>query len=201
MKKTEVFDHTLDIAKKIARDKEGALFVIAPKSNFKKTYDPLYTQIVPNFSVSKKGIKPVIEKLATLDGATLVSDKGNLIAYGAKLKKTKPLIGFGTRHAAATGITSSIKEATAILVSEESNWVRIFKNGRIILEIDPKEKVDNTIKDKVLSFVTDGDTALLTAAGISAAFIGLAPTLIIGGTYIALKTTSGLIRKSIKKSH
>ena len=201
MKKKEIYKKILNIAKLIARKKEGALFVIGPEQKFKRTYELLFPQLVKDHKIDERGIEKVIEKLATLDGAILISDKGNLIAYGAKLKKSKPVQGYGTKHAAAAGITAFIKNSTAIVVSEEVNWIRVFQKGNIILEMDSSEK-SRPVEDKIASYLSSGDKALLAAAGISVAAIGsaiVAPILIVGGTYIAIKTATGLIKKKFQK--
>ncbi len=43
-------------------------------------------------------------------------------------------LGLGARHAAAAGITSTTK-AIALVVSQTSGAVRLFKDGNIILEL------------------------------------------------------------------
>ena len=199
MDKFKVYETVMHISKKIARSKEGALFVIAPKKDFNKKYELLFPQVMNKKNIKQKGMEKVLEKLAILDGAVLISDKGELIAYGAKLKHSKALAGYGTRHAAASGITLRIQESTAILVSEEVNWIKVFKNGGIILETDSEEN-PKSIEHKIISFLSEGDTALLTAGGISAALLGapaVASIMVVGGTYLAIKTATGIIKKNI----
>ena|SRR3989344_5589135 len=200
MNKNRTYEATLKIAKKIARTKYGSLFVIGPASKFKGTYELLYPNLSVKGNLNKADTLAVIEKLATLDGAVLISDKGKIIAYGAKLKESKTLPGFGTKHAAAAGTTSHIKGSTAILVSEEINWIKVFQDGKIILEMDSQEN-PKLIEHDIITFITEGDTALLTAAGLSAALIGptiITPIMIIGGAYLAIKTAGGIIKKSLK---
>ncbi len=198
MDKDEVYRVLLPIAKDIAKQKEGALFVIGPKRKFKRNYELMFPQIVGKHMLNDPGVGKVLLKLATLDGAVLISNNGEIFAYGAKLKRSKPVTGHGTRHAAASGITSHVKDSTAVLVSEESNWVKVFKEGNVILETDYKES-PGSLNSKVISFLSEGDTALLTAGGISAALLGgpaVAPIMIAGGTYLAIKTATGIIKKN-----
>lgn len=195
MKKRKVYSTILQIAKNIAKDKKGALFVLGPKSNFKRKYEPLFPQILQDRSISEKGMEDTLERLATLDGAVLLTNQGTLIANGVRLKKSKTVPGFGTKHAAAAGITLAVPNSTAILVSEEAHWVKIFHDGKITLELDPNTETPRSIHNKIISFITDRDAALLTAAGASAALLGLTPTLVIGGTYLVVKTATGIIRK------
>lgn len=195
-KKEKVYNFILEIAKNLAEQKKGALFVVAPKEKFRNTHDCLYPQLISNHSILDKGAKELVQKLAELDGAFLISDAGELIAYGARIKRSIPLKGYGTKHAAATGITSEIKNSTAILVSEETNWIKIFKSGQIVVEMDSTKKSPATLTHKVLSFLTDNDTALITTAGASAAIVGFLPVVVVSGTYLAVKTASGIIKKS-----
>ncbi len=195
-KKEKIYNMILDISKNLAEQKKGALFVVAPRQYFNNTYDSLYPKLVPNHSIFEKGAKELIQKLAELDGAFLIADSGELIAFGARIKRSIPLKGYGTKHAAATGITSNIKNATAILVSEENQWIKIFKAGQIVVEMDSTKKSPATLTHKVLTFLTDNDTALITTAGASAAIVGFLPVVVVSGTYLAVKTASGIIKKS-----
>jgi hypothetical protein len=47
--------------------------------------------------------------------------------------------------------------------------------------------------------LNDGDTALFTAAGVSAAILGFAPILVLSGTYLVARTAGGIIKKNIEK--
>src|SRR3989344_6790363 len=105
-KKEEVYNFLLELSKEIAKKKLGALFVIAPKNEFKGIYEPLYPQVVENHKIFEKGSKELMLKLAELDGAFLIGDDGTLVSFGARITKSKALPGYGTKHAAASGITS-----------------------------------------------------------------------------------------------
>ncbi len=199
MDKEAIYNKLILIAQKIAEKKQGALFIIGPKQRLKGAFESLYPQIINPHPIDEQGINAVVEKLAELDGACVFTDNGDFLAFGARVKKSIPLIGYGTKHAAATGITTLIPEATAILVSEESGWIKIFKEGKIVVEMDA-QKTSPPLMDKVVSFVTDNDTALLTAAGASAALVGFLPVVVVSGTYLALKTASGMIKKSFEKN-
>lgn len=197
MKKNKVVDTILDIAKDIAREKKGSLFVIGPEKELKGTYELHYANVVKGRNLKEKGMNTVLKKLATIDGATLITDNGKIIAFGARIKKSKTVVGFGTRHAAAAGITHHLPKATAILVSEEVGWIKVLQKGKVILELDASKNPRN-LHNKIVSFITDNDTALLTTAGASAALLGLAPVIVVAGTYLAVKTAAGIIKKSIK---
>ncbi len=196
-KKEKVYNFLLEVAQEIAKRKLGGLFVVAPKNDFKKVYEPLYPQLVSRQKIFEKGSKELLVKLAELDGAFLVGDDGTLVAFGARIKKSRALPGYGTKHAAAAGITSHLGRAQAILVSEETSWVKVFRDGKVVLEMDP-EKTSASTMNKVVSFITDNDTTLLATAGVSAAIMGIMPVVVVSGTYLALKTASGVIRKGWK---
>lgn len=198
MDRHKVYEEVLHIAKQIARAKEGALFILADERKIRNNYDLLFPQLLTAHSLKEQGMNKVIEKLASLDGAVLLSYSGRIIAFGAKLKKSKPIPGYGTKHAAAAGITEYLPDSTAILVSEESNWIKVFQHGKIVLEMDSEDN-PKSLEDKIISFLSEGDTALLTAGGISAALLGgaaIAPIMIVGGTYLAIKTATGFIKRN-----
>jgi len=192
-----VYNFILETAKDLANKKLGALFIIAPKRKFKNLYEPLYPQVIGNHSISESGAKELILKLAELDGAFLIGDDGTLVAFGARIEKSKALKGYGTKHAAATGITFHIKNSTAILVSEETNWIKVFKKGNIVLRMD-SSKTPKPVMHKVVTFLTDNDTTLLATAGVTAAIVGFLPVVVVSGTYIAIKTATGVIKKSFR---
>lgn len=199
-KKEAVYNFLLETSKEIARKKLGVLFVIAQKGSFKGIYEPLYPQVIEDHSIFEKGSKELILKLAELDGAFLINDDGILVAFGARILKSKALPGYGTKHAAAVGITSYVKNSSAILVSEETHWIKVFKNGKMILEMDAS-KTPPSVMHKVVTFITDNDTALLATAGASAAIMGFIPVVIVSGTYLAIRTASGIIKRSFKHNH
>lgn len=199
----EVMQRVLDLAKKLARDKKGALFVIIPRELTAGTYECQYPQLVFGGSLLSKGMDVVLEKLAMLDGAVYLTPQGDVIAYGARILKTSTLHGFGTRHAAAKGITEYNEKVTAVLVSEESGWIKVFQKGNIALETDAIA-VSPSIMRKLASYLTRHDTAILVSAGISAATLGLGAigVIVVGGTYLVVKsafsTISSVLRPETK---
>jgi diadenylate cyclase len=195
-RKEEIYNFLLEVSQEFAKRKLGALIVIAPKKKFNKIYEPLYPQITGKNDIFEKGTRELMIKLAELDGAFLIGDDGTIVAFGARITKSKVLPGYGTKHAAAVGITKHIQNSSAILVSEENNWVKVFKDGKIILELD-STKQPPQLMNKIVNFVTDNDTALIATAGVSAAITGVIPIVIVSGTYLAIKTASGIIRKSL----
>lgn len=198
--KSEVMRVLLNISKRLAKENEGALFIIADREKVRGNYHIHYPQIQFSGNILSKGMDSVVEKLATLDGAMIFTPEGELITYGSRILKTDTLLGFGTRHSAARGITLFDDSFTAILISEESGWIKVFQKGEIVLETDAVE-IEPSVLDKVSRFLTNRDMALLAGAGITvAAGIVSAPAvLIVGGAYMMVKTAGSVISSALKK--
>ena len=196
--RSEVMRNILNISKRLAKDNQGALFIIADKQKIDGNYRYHYPQLQFAGNLMSKGMDAVVEKLATLDGAVIFSPEGELIAYGSRILKSETLFGFGTKHAAARGITLYDNTITAVLVSEESGWIKVFQKGDIVLETDAVDIEPSTL-DKVSRFLTNQDTALLASAGIAAAALGAPAVLIVGGAYMMVRTAGQMISSALKK--
>lgn len=196
--RSEVMASILNISKSLAKDKQGALFVIADIEKISGNYRPHYPQLQFSGNILSKGMDSVVEKLATLDGAMIFTPEGVLLAYGSRILKSETLLGYGTKHAAAKGITSYDKDSTAVLVSEESGWIKVFQKGDIVLETDAVDIEPSTL-EKVSSFLTNKDMALLASAGIAAATIGAPAVLVVGGAYLVVKTAGEVISSALKR--
>jgi diadenylate cyclase len=197
--RTEVMDRLLTVAKRLAKDGEGAMFVLARPDKALPQVDLHYPQLKHDGSVLDEGMDAVLLRLATLDGAVVVSPEGQLLAYGARIRQQRTLPGFGTRHAAAKGYTDHDPEATVILASEETGWVKVFQHGAPVVEIDPADVEAGTIK-KLSQYLISRDAAILTAAGISAATLGLGSVglLVLGGSYVVVRTAFDTISGILK---
>lgn len=107
-------------------------------------------QLIPNpfkghrINVLDKNSKEIIKEFAQLDGAFVIREDGRIVSAGRYLKVEPKVIdlmlppGLGSRHIAAAGITKLTK-AMAISLSE-SGTIRIFKNGLMLLEYNPRLK-------------------------------------------------------------
>jgi len=196
--KSEVMRNILNISKRLAKDNHGALFIIADREKIEGNFRLHYPQIQFAGNLLSKGMDAVVEKLATLDGAIIFTPRGEMVAYGSRILKSETLLGFGTKHAAAKGITLYDDTVTAVLVSEESGWIKVFQKGDIVLETDAVDIEPSTL-DKVSRFLTNQDTALLASAGIAAAALGAPAVLIVGGAYMMVKTAGSMISSALKK--
>ncbi|MCX6742255.1 MAG: diadenylate cyclase [Candidatus Pacearchaeota archaeon] len=193
-KMKQIEEKILSISVALARKGEGALFIIGDRVD----YTLLVKQRIEKFNLFDLGADKLLKSIASMDGCVIIDRKGNVLAYGAMVKKTRPFVGYGTRHAAA--FTASMKGNTSILCSEEEHKVKIFKNGKLIMQIDGLQK--NVEKDipKITSILeslgagvvgTIGVVALAPALGVA-----LIPGVIIfGAGYYAIKN----IIKRVKK--
>ncbi len=196
--KSEVMRLILNISKSLAKEQQGALFVIADPEKIKGYFRPHYPQIQFADNILTKGMDAVVEKLATLDGAVIFTPDGTMVAYGSRILKSEEILGFGTKHAAARGITLFDDSFTAVLVSEETGWIKVFQKGEIVLETDSVDIEPSTL-EKVSRFLTNKDMALLASAGIAAATIGAPAVLIVGGAYMVVRTAGSMISSALKK--
>ena len=183
----KVEDVILKIAIEIAKHGEGALFVIGEKI----PYSHLIKHKIKKISIFDTGAEKLLKGLAVIDGAVIINPKGQLIDYGVLIKKTSPFLGFGTRHAAA--ITASKGGNISILVSEEERKVKIFKNGKYIMQIDALQKnvvskvstISQLLESTGAGVIgTVGAATLVPTLGIT-----LIPGIIVfGGSYYAIKS-------------
>lgn len=83
-------------------------------------------------------IREAIKNFSVLDGAFVIREDGVVLAAGrylsAKDDDVKIPLGLGARHAAAASITATTK-CIALVVSQTSGAVRLFKDGSIVLEL------------------------------------------------------------------
>ena len=190
LSKKETIKIVLGLANKLALERKGSLFIITDY-DISKEYDLLYPDLFSgkNINIKDKGAQIVLEKLADLDGAFIISYTGKIIAYGAKIKKTKVFFGHGTRHSAALGISQK-KGILAILSSEEDGIVRSFKEGRLIAEINPKTGENKRLLTRLAALFSKAEIQVATSGGVASLLMGLNPLLagaIFTGSWIITK--------------
>lgn len=122
----------------------GTIFVIGDTRRVLKHSH----QLIPNpfkghkINVLDRNSKEIIKEFAQLDGAFVIREDGRIVSAGRYLEVEPKVIdlmlppGLGSRHIAAAGITKLTK-AMAISLSE-SGTIRIFKNGLMLLEYNPR---------------------------------------------------------------
>lgn len=88
-------------------------------------------------------IREAVKNFSVLDGAFVIREDGVVLAAGRYLQSggedVKIPFGLGARHAAAAFISKTTK-AIAVVVSQTSGSVRIFRNGDIIFELHPSHR-------------------------------------------------------------
>jgi hypothetical protein len=184
----ELQEFLIQVSIKIAKRGEGAIFTVGGSVQHK----PLVAQTVPPFDVIKN--PKLLESLALMDGAVLLDEKGMLIAYGTMIKSNKIYHNFGTRHSAA--ISASKKAELVVMVSEEDKKVRIFKAGKMILQIDPFQKGIEKAVPEAVNFLESLGAGTLGALGTSLLVPGLGIALLPG---IVLFGSAYYLTKSLKK--
>ncbi|MBF0492510.1 MAG: DNA integrity scanning protein DisA nucleotide-binding domain protein [Deltaproteobacteria bacterium] len=147
--KPEVFEHllslTLELASKGREGKAiGTIFVVGDQDRVMQLSKQMIINPFKGYDESERNIlnpllKETIREFSALDGAFIVSDEGVLITagrfLGAAHDEEELPRGLGSRHIAAAGITA-LTNAIAIVISESTGDVRIFKNGKILMEIE-----------------------------------------------------------------
>jgi len=145
----EVFETVLNIALELASQgregrQVGTIFVLG---DHEKVLELSRQMIINPFmgykeeerNILDRNLKDTIKEFSALDGAFLVRGDGVLVTAGRHLSaaleaKDFPQ-GLGSRHIAAAGITS-VTGAIAIVISESTGTVRIFKKGRLFVDIE-----------------------------------------------------------------
>jgi DNA integrity scanning protein DisA with diadenylate cyclase activity len=125
----------------------GALFVIGDSSIVMEKSRQLTLNPFQGYSEDEKNImnpevRHALHAFAVLDGAFIVREDGVVVAAGRYLNfdEEKDLdvpLGLGARHMAAAGISRDT-EAIAIVVSQTSGSVRVYRRGKVALELAPR---------------------------------------------------------------
>lgn len=144
-----VFEHALNLSIELAHSgKEGkhvgTILVLGDDEkvmqlskqmiiNPFKGYDPTERNLL------NPELKETIREFSSLDGAFVISGKGEVLSagryLGAAMEGSDVMRGLGSRHIAAAGITA-LTNAVAIVISESTGDIRIFRNGSVIMEIE-----------------------------------------------------------------
>jgi len=144
-----VFERTLSLACQLAEEGRegksiGTLFVLGDSQpvlaqSRQMVINPFKGYDERDRNVLDERLTGTIKEFASIDGAFLIRGDGVVLAAGAYLVPTtraEPLPhGLGTRHEAAAAITASTG-ALALVVSESTGTVTIFREGRIVMEIE-----------------------------------------------------------------
>ncbi|MBW2672847.1 MAG: DNA integrity scanning protein DisA nucleotide-binding domain protein [Deltaproteobacteria bacterium] len=145
----EVFETVLNIALELASQgregrQVGTIFVLG---DHEKVLELSRQMIINPFmgykeeerNILDRNLKDTIKEFSAIDGAFVVRGAGVLVTarshLDAALETRDFPQGLGSRHIAAAGITS-VTGAIAIVISESTGTVRIFKKGQLFVDIE-----------------------------------------------------------------
>jgi diadenylate cyclase len=125
----------------------GALFVVGDSNTVMEksrqlTLNPFQGYSEDERNIMNPDVRHALHAFAVLDGAFIVREDGVVVAAGRYLnfdeeKDVDVPLGLGARHMAAAGISRDT-EAIAIVVSQTSGSVRVFRRGKAALELAPR---------------------------------------------------------------
>jgi DNA integrity scanning protein DisA with diadenylate cyclase activity len=125
----------------------GALFVVGDSNKIMEKSRQLTLNPFQGYSEDEKNImnpdvRHALHAFAVLDGAFIVREDGVVVAAGRYLsfdedEEVDVPLGLGARHMAGAGISRD-SEAIAIVVSQTSGSVRVFRRGKVALELAPR---------------------------------------------------------------
>ncbi|MBI5454840.1 MAG: DNA integrity scanning protein DisA nucleotide-binding domain protein [Deltaproteobacteria bacterium] len=147
--KPEVIETVLGIALELSSEGRegraiGTTFVIGDHEKVARLSRPLIMNPFKGYPEESRNIlddavHETIKEFALLDGAFVIREDGIVVSAGvhldAALEEEGHMPGLGCRHMAAAGITD-VTEATAVTISGSTGIVRIFRKGKVLLEIE-----------------------------------------------------------------
>jgi len=145
----EVFGTLLSIALELAAQgregrKVGTIFVLGDHEKVMQLSRQMIINPFMGYREEERNIlnadlKETIKELSAIDGAFIIQSNGVIVTAGrhlsAALESKDFPQGLGSRHIAAAGITS-ITDAVAIVISESTGTVSVFKNGNVFVRIE-----------------------------------------------------------------
>ncbi len=151
--KPEVFEAVLNLSLELASQGRegkpvGTIFVIGDHEKVlqlsrQMIINPFQGYPEEERNIMDPALRETIKEFSAVDGAFVIREDGVVMAAGrhlsAALEKEDFPHGLGSRHVAAAGITS-VTDASAIVISESTGEVRIFKKGNIFMEIEKPVK-------------------------------------------------------------
>lgn len=148
----EVLEQVLDIATDLGREGRegkpiGALFVVGDTDRVlslsrQLILNPFHGYPPERRNVLDPSLKETVKELAAIDGAFLIREDGVIETAGTYLKVTSQSgvelpPGLGARHLAAAAITD-VSDAVAIVVSESTGTVTVFRQGKMVIELEQR---------------------------------------------------------------
>jgi DNA integrity scanning protein DisA with diadenylate cyclase activity len=145
----EVFNAALNIACEIAAQgrenkRIGTIFVLGDEEKVlqlsrQMIINPFLGYTEDQRNILSPDLNETIKEFSAIDGAFIIKENGAVITAGrhlnAALDSRDFPAGLGSRHIAAAGITH-VTKAVAIVISESSGNVSVFKNGKLFVVIE-----------------------------------------------------------------
>jgi len=145
----EVFNTALNIACELAAQgreskKIGTIFVLGDDEKVMQLsrqmiINPFLGYSEEQLNILNPELEETIKELSAIDGAFIIKENGVLVSAGRHLNAAIDSrdfpAGLGSRHIAAAGITN-VTKAVAIVISESSGNVSVFKNGKLFVTIE-----------------------------------------------------------------
>ena len=147
---SEVFESILNLAVELASQGRegkpvGATFVLGDHEKVMQfsrqtIFNPFHGYPEEERRILNPQLRETLKEFSVLDGAFVIREDGVVLSAGRHLNAAiDPTVelpqGLGSRHVAAAGITS-VTGAIAIVISESTGDVRIFKDGDTFMEIE-----------------------------------------------------------------
>jgi len=145
----EIFEVLLNFSIELAnKGREGkpvgTIFVVGDDEKVMQLSKQMVINPFKGYSVEERNVlapsmKETLREFSTMDGAFILTGDGTVLTAGrflsAAADETKLRQGLGSRHIAAAGITALTK-AIAFVISESSGDLRIFKDGKLLMEFE-----------------------------------------------------------------
>jgi diadenylate cyclase len=145
----EIFGAVLNLALELAAQgregrKVGTIFILGDHEKVlqlsrQMIINPFMGYSEGQLNILNPELKETIKEFSAIDGAFIIRGDGTLMTAGrhlsAALDSREFPQGLGSRHIAGAGMTS-LTRATAIVISESSGSVSVFKDGKIFVTIE-----------------------------------------------------------------
>jgi DNA integrity scanning protein DisA with diadenylate cyclase activity len=145
----EVFNAVLNIACELAAQgrenrKVGTIFVLGDDEKVMQLSRQMIMNPFQGYSEDERNIlnpdlEETIKEFSAIDGAFVIKFNGAIVTAGrhlsAALESKDFPSGLGSRHIAAAGITN-VTKAVAMVISQSTGNVSVFKNGKLFVTIE-----------------------------------------------------------------
>jgi DNA integrity scanning protein DisA with diadenylate cyclase activity len=124
--------------------KVGTIFVLGDDEKVMQLSRQMIINPFKGYSEEQRNIlnpelEETIKELSAIDGAFVIKSDGVIVTAGrhlsAALESKDFPPGLGSRHIAAAGITN-VTKAVAMVISQSSGNVSVFKNGKLFVTIE-----------------------------------------------------------------